>query len=40
MTRIEFLPERRPDGSVVLRAIVLRPVERLRRLLRRAARGA
>jgi hypothetical protein len=39
MTRIEFIPERRPDGSVVLRAIALGPAERLRRLVRRLARG-
>jgi len=35
VTRLELLPERRPDGTVVLRAIVLGPVERVRRLLRR-----
>jgi hypothetical protein len=40
MTRIEFIPERRPDGSVVLRAIAFGPAERLRRLIRRLARGA
>jgi hypothetical protein len=40
MNRIEFVPERRPDGSVVLRAIVLAPAERLRRLVRRLTRGA
>jgi hypothetical protein len=40
MTRIEFIQERRPDGSVVLRAVVLGPVEQLRRLLRRLTRRA
>jgi len=40
MTRIEFIQERRPDGSIVLRAVILRPVEQLRRLLRRLTRGA
>jgi hypothetical protein len=40
MTRIELIPERTGDGSVVLRAIVLGPAERLRRLLRRLMRGA
>ncbi|HTE63338.1 MAG TPA: hypothetical protein VK631_23485 [Solirubrobacteraceae bacterium] len=40
MTRIEFIQERTPDGSVVLRAVVLRPVDRLRRFLRRLTRGA
>jgi hypothetical protein len=40
MTRIEFIQERRPDGSVVLRAVALGPLAQLRRLLRRIARGA
>jgi hypothetical protein len=40
MTRIEFIPERTSDGTVVLRAIALGPAERLRRLLRRLVRGA
>jgi hypothetical protein len=40
MTRIEFIQERRPDGSIVLRAIAVGPGERLRRLLRRLTRGA
>jgi hypothetical protein len=35
VTRVEFLPERRPDGTIVLRAVLLGPLERLRRLLRR-----
>jgi hypothetical protein len=38
MTRIELIPERRPDGTVVLRAIALGYAERLRRLLRRFVR--
>jgi hypothetical protein len=37
MTRIELIPERRADGTVVLRAVVLGPLERLRRFLRRFA---
>jgi hypothetical protein len=40
MTRIELIQERRPDGSVVLRAVTLGPVEQLRRLLRRFTRAA
>ena len=40
MTRIEFVQERTADGSIVLRAVVRGPVERLRRLLRRLARNA
>ena len=35
MTRIEFIPERTPDGTVVLRGVVLGPLERFRRLVRR-----
>ena len=35
MTQIEFIQERTADGSVVLRAVVLDPAERFRRLLRR-----
>lgn len=35
--RIELIPERRDDGTVVLRAVVLGPLERARRLLRRLA---
>ena len=33
--RIELIPEYRPDGTIVLRAGVLTPGERLRRLLDR-----
>jgi hypothetical protein len=40
MTRIEFIQERRPDGTIVLRAVALGPVERFRRFLRRVAGGA
>jgi hypothetical protein len=39
MPRIELIPETTPDGRIVLRAVELRPLERLRRLLRRMARG-
>jgi hypothetical protein len=39
VTYIEFIPEPRADGTVVLRAVVLGPVERLRRLLRRLTRA-
>jgi hypothetical protein len=35
VTRIEFIPEPRPDGTIVLRAAVLPPSERIRRLLDR-----
>jgi hypothetical protein len=38
MKRIEFIPQRTADGSLVLRAVVLGPAERLRRLLRRIGR--
>jgi hypothetical protein len=38
MTRIEFIQERRPDGSIVLRAVAIGPVEQLRRLVRRLMR--
>jgi hypothetical protein len=35
MNRIELVPERRPDGTIILRAVVHRPGERLRRWIRR-----
>jgi len=35
VNRVELIPERRADGTIVLRAVVLGPVERFRRLLRR-----
>ncbi|MGI8781996.1 MAG: hypothetical protein ACR2L8_17840 [Solirubrobacteraceae bacterium] len=37
MTHIELIPERRADGTVVLRAVAVPPLERLRRFLRRIA---
>jgi hypothetical protein len=39
MNRLELIPERRADGTIVLRAVVLGPLERLRRLLRRRTRA-
>jgi hypothetical protein len=38
MERIDLIPERKPDGTIVLRAVVVGPVERLRRLLQLIAR--
>jgi hypothetical protein len=38
MTRVELIPEPRPDGTIVLRAAVLGPAERLRRAVRRLRR--
>jgi hypothetical protein len=35
MTRFELVPERRADGTIVLRPVELGPLERLRRLVRR-----
>jgi hypothetical protein len=35
MPRVELIPERRPDGTIVLRAVELGPLERLRRAVRR-----
>jgi hypothetical protein len=40
MNQVELVPERRPDGTIVLRAVELKPLERLRRLVRRMTRGA
>ena len=34
MTRIEYIPTRNADGTVSLRAVVVGPLERLRRFLR------
>jgi hypothetical protein len=34
VSRIELIPERRANGTVVLRVVVLSPLERLRRLLK------
>jgi hypothetical protein len=39
VTYIEFIPVPTADGTVVLRAVVLGPVERLRRLLRKLTRA-
>jgi hypothetical protein len=39
MHRLELIPERRADGTIVLRAVVLGPLERLRRILRRLTRA-
>ena len=38
MPAFELFPEIRPDGTVVLRAVVLKPGERLRRFVRRLRR--
>jgi hypothetical protein len=35
MPHIELIPEYRPNGTVVLRAVAVGPAERLRRFLRR-----
>ena len=35
MERIDLVPERTADGTIVLRAVVRSPIERLRRYLRR-----
>jgi hypothetical protein len=35
MAQIEFIPQYRPDGTIVMRAVVVRSGERLRRFLRR-----
>lgn len=35
MTRIDLVPEHTADGTIILRAVVRSPVERLRRFLRR-----
>jgi hypothetical protein len=41
MARIELIPERTADGTVILRAVVRGPAQRLREFLRRlVARGA
>jgi hypothetical protein len=40
MAHIEFIQQRMPDGTIVLHAVVLGPVRRLRRRLRRILRGA
>lgn len=40
MNRVELVPEYRPNGTIVLRAVVVGPMERLRRFLRRRLAGA
>jgi hypothetical protein len=35
MTRVELRQERNGDGTIVLRAVTLGPIERLRRFIRR-----
>jgi hypothetical protein len=35
MTRIELIPTRNADGTVVMRTVVLGPLQRFLRLLRR-----
>jgi len=34
MTRLELIPERRSDGTIVLRAVAHGPLERLKRFVR------
>ena len=33
MAHVELIPERRPDGTIILRAVLVGPLERLRRRL-------
>jgi hypothetical protein len=35
MTRLELIPERRSDGTIVLRAVEHGPLERLKRFVKR-----
>jgi hypothetical protein len=35
MAHIEYIPVRTPDGTVILRGVVVGPLERFRRFLRR-----
>lgn len=35
MARFDLIPEPRPNGTIVLRAVPVSPLERLRRLFRR-----
>ena len=35
MAYVELIPVRTPDGTIVFRGVVVGPVERLRRLVRR-----
>jgi hypothetical protein len=39
MAHIELIPERRPNGTIVLRAVAIGPIERLRRWLRQLVSG-
>ena len=39
MAHIELIPTRNADGTVSLRAVVIGPLERLRRFVRGLARG-
>jgi hypothetical protein len=39
MARLELIPERRSDGSIVLRAVERGPLERLKRFVRRLFAG-
>jgi hypothetical protein len=39
MTHIEYIPIRNADGTISLRAVVIGPLERLRRLVGRLTRG-
>jgi hypothetical protein len=39
MPRVELIPERRSDGTIVLRAVERGPLERLKRLVRDLLRG-
>jgi len=39
MNRVELVPEYKPNGTVVLHAVVVGPVERLRRFVRRLTHG-
>jgi hypothetical protein len=38
MAHVELIPVRRPDGTIILRGVVVGPGERLRRWLRRLVR--
>ncbi len=40
MPQVELIPVRTPDGTIVLRGVVVGPGERLRRWLRRLVRQA
>ena len=40
MPHVELIPVRTPDGTIILRGVVVGPGERLRRWLRRLVRQA